>query len=320
MSNSWGIHGHDWAVEYLQRGMQNNRIRHAYLFTGTTSIGKNTLAHAFAVALNCQDERCRKLIMNGNHPDMLYSETDPRTGTLKIESIRSVMSRIAMKPYEGRYRIAIFQDFDHAQPRAQDALLKTLEEPPPYAIIMLLAESTESLLSTITSRVQTIYLRPVEATVIRDTLMQHYDTDEETATLLGRFSGGRIGWAIQAAQDPAILEQRTIALDLLEQIIRADRIERFQMADDLSKDKLALAPLIDLWMTYWRDLLLIIEGSPVKICNIDRQANIEQFAYQVMGEDVLKALRATQTFQRQLGISLNLRLALEVLFLDYPEP
>ncbi|RMG74133.1 MAG: hypothetical protein D6711_09715 [Chloroflexi bacterium] len=318
MSNSWGIHGHDWAVEYLQRGMQNNRIRHAYLFTGTSSIGKNTLAHAFAIALNCQDERCRKRIMTGNHPDIIYSETDPRTGTLKIESIRAVANRIAMKPYEGRYRIAIFQDFDHAQPRAQDALLKTLEEPPPYAILILLAESTENLLSTITSRVQTIYLRPVEAAVIRDTLIQHYHTDEETATLLGRFSGGRIGWAIQAAQDPTILEQRTQALDLLDGIIRANRIERFHIADDLSKDKLALIPLIDLWLTYWRDLLLMIEGSPVKVCNIDRQATLEQFAYQITRADVLKAIRATQTFQRQLGISLNLRLALEVLFLDYP--
>ena len=319
MSNSWGIHGHDWAVEYLQRGMEHNRIRHAYLFTGTSSIGKNTLAHAFAMALNCQDDRCRKLIMNGNHPDMIYSETDSRTGTLKIESIRSVSNRIAMKPYDGRYRIAIFQDFDHAQPRAQDALLKTLEEPPPSAIIMLLAESTESLLATITSRVQTIYLRPVEADVIRDTLMQHYQTDEATATLLARFSGGRIGWAIQAAQDESILERRTYALDLLEQIIRADRIERFQLADDLSKDKLALEPLIELWLTYWRDLLLLSEGSPVKTCNVDRQDKLEQFMYQLDTESIIKALKATQTFQRQLPISLNMRLALEVLFLDYPE-
>ncbi|MFW5692320.1 MAG: DNA polymerase III subunit delta', partial [Chloroflexota bacterium] len=129
MAHQWPVYGHDWAVDYLRRGMANTRVRHAYLITGTSGLGKDTLAHAFAMALNCTepDESLRpcgvcsacKRTRSGNHPDILYTETDANTGALKIEAIRAVTSRIAMKPYDARYRIAIMRDFDRAQPRAQ---------------------------------------------------------------------------------------------------------------------------------------------------------------------------------------------------------
>ena len=221
MSHNWPVDGHDWAVEYLRQCMANNRIRHAYLITGTKSIGKMALARAFAMALNCThddpDQRpcgeCKacKTIQSGNHPDILYSQTDPNTGVLKIDAIRAITNQIAMRPYQARYRVAIFDDFDHAQPRAQDALLKTLEEPPSYAVLILLAESLEPILSTITSRSQMIRLRPVSAEFIRTLLQERFDLELVEATLLSGLSGGRIGWAIDAASRPEMLETRTEA-------------------------------------------------------------------------------------------------------------
>ncbi len=328
MQNTWAVYGHDWAVTYLQKGMLNNRVRHAYLITGAPNVGKSALAESFAMALNCQEADmmarpcgiCRdcKKILSGNHSDVLYAEADATTGALKIEAVRTISSRIAMKPYEGRYRIAIFPHFDRAQPRTQDALLKTLEEPPPHAVLILLAASLESVLSTIISRSQVIQLRPVPAHYIRTILTERYHINADDAALLARISGGRIGWALEAIRTPELLAQREADLDLLDDALRADRSGRFALADKLSRDKSALAPLFELWLTYWRDVLLYLEGDAERVCNIDRRPHIERMAYDVTAEAALRAIRATQTALNHLTYNLNLRLALEVMFLDFP--
>ncbi len=323
-THNWPVYGHDWAVEYLQKGLANERVRHAYLITGTSALGKSTLAHVFALALNClADERrpcmqCRacKKIISGNHTDVMYAELE--NDRLKIGVIRAMSSWLAMKPYEGRYRVAVLPDFDKADPRAQDALLKTLEEPPPHAVLILQSTSLESILSTITSRSQIIHLRPVSAPVIQDVLTTIYQADPTTARQIARFSGGRIGWAIQALQTPDLLDQRAADLDLLEQIVRSPRVERFQLAKDLSKDKTALAPRLELWLTYWRDVLLFLEGTAVPVANIDREVQIQQLAYDMDADDVQQAIYATRRLLNTLHTNLTVQLALETLFLDYP--
>jgi DNA polymerase-3 subunit delta' len=324
----WPVYGHDWAVEQLQKSIAYQRVRHAYLITGAESVGKNTLAHAFAMALNCThaDEAARpclecrscKLVMSGNHPDMLYSEQDATTGALRIDAVRSVMRGLAMKPFEARYRIAIFEAFDQAQPRAQDALLKTLEEPPPNALLILTTSRVEALLPTILSRSQMIALRPVSLALVRDVLVERCGADRDHAELLARLSGGRIGWAISALQDETLLQARETWLDLLEEAIERDRAGRFDLAQELGKDKLALGPLLELWQTYWRDLLLLVRESRVPPANSDRLVNLQQFAIRLSADEVLRALKATRTLLDLLRYNINLRLALEVMFLDYP--
>jgi DNA polymerase III subunit delta' len=327
-THHWPVYGHDWAVEHLRKALANGRVRHAYLITGSESLGKETLARAFAMALNCThaDEalrpcgECRSCqrIASGNHPDVLYAEHDPATGALRIEEVRSVMQRLALKPYEARYRIAIFRDFHHARPQAQDALLKTLEEPAPHAVLILLAPSSESLLPTIISRSQVLTLRPVPQATIQTVLMERRGVDAQQADLLARLSGGRIGWAFQVAADPAMLEQRQVALGLLEDVLAGTRAQRFALAEDLSKDKLALMPLLELWQTYWRDVLLLCAEAPVPLANIDRESTLQPLARSLDRDAALRALQATRTLLGQLTTNVNLRLALEVLFLDYP--
>jgi DNA polymerase-3 subunit delta' len=327
-SHHWPLYGHDWAVEHLRKALANGRVRHAYLITGSESLGKETLARCFAMALNCThtDEalrpcgECRSCqrIVSGNHPDVLYAEHDATTGALKIEEVRAVMQRLALKPYEARYRVAIFRDFDHARPQAQDALLKTLEEPAPHAVLILLAPSSESLLPTIISRSQVMTLHPVPQATVQAVLMEHTEIDPQQADLLARLSSGRIGWALQAAADPGMLELRQVALTLLEDVLEGNRSQRFALADDLSKDKLALVPLLELWQTYWRDVLLLCAGAPVPLANIDREATLQPLARTLDRGSALRALQATRTILGQLTTNVNLRLALEVLFLDYP--
>lgn len=328
VTHHWPVYGHDWAVAQLHKSIAHERVRHAYLITGTESIGKNTLAHAFAQALNCTAPdvsarpcgECRACqhIAGGSHPDMLYAELDENTGALRIEAVRAVTRSIAMKPFEARYRIAIFQHFDRAQPRAQDALLKTLEEPPPHAVLILLARATESLLPTITSRSQIVALRPVALNLIRDVLVTQYNADRDHAELLARLSAGRIGWAIHALHDDELRAGRDQALDMLENCLTQRRAGRFALAEDLSRDKLALAHLLELWQTYWRDLLLLCTGSDIPPANSDRLVPLQRLALSLTTDEVLRALNATRALLDNLQYNLNLRLALEVLFLDYP--
>jgi DNA polymerase III subunit delta' len=327
-AHSFPIYGHDAAIAQLHRSLVNGRIRHAYLITGAESLGKAALARAFAMALNCLDPdiavrpcgQCRacKLITSGNYADLIYSQTDATTGALKIEELRTVMQKLALKPYEARYRVAILPHFDYAQPRAQDALLKTLEEPPPHAVLILLSESTQDILPTILSRSQTIALRPVPSAEIRQSLVTHFGASETQAALLAGLSGGRIGWAIRALSDETLLEQRSAAFELLETLISQNRAARFAQAEDLSKEKLALPPLLDLWLTYWRDLLLLANGASLPIINHDRAEQLQRLALVFASDEVVAAIRATQALQKTLDTNANVRLAMEVMMLDYP--
>jgi DNA polymerase-3 subunit delta' len=331
-SHNWPVVGHDWAIDFLQRSMQHRRNRHAYLITGLRNIGKNQLAHAFAMALNCRHDdeaerpcgECRscRLTYSGNHPDMLYAEHDERTNALKIDAIRDITQKIALKPYDSRYRIALFADFDAARPQAQDALLKTLEEPPEHAVLILMAPGTENIMPTITSRCQIIPLRPVDTLTIQKFLTMH-GADDERAQLLARLSSGRIGWALEALQNESVMEERDDILDMLETVVRGNRAVRFDVAADLDKigrdDRMTLQYLLEMWQSYWRDILLLAHDSPIKPCNSDRRVQMEQLLQRATADDILKALQSTrELLTKTLNTNANLRMALEVLFLDYP--
>lgn len=331
MTHNWPVYGHDWAVTHLQKAMANQRVRHAYLITGPESVGKRTLAHAFIMALNCAHEdwqarpcgQCRscKRVYSGNHPDLIYAENDPQSGALKIDAIRAVTRLLALKPFDSRYRIGLFEHFERAQPRAQDALLKTLEEAPPHAILVVLAPSTDKILPTIISRCQHIPLRPVSAEAIRDALQLH-GADEARATQLARLSAGRIGWAFAALQDEMVYQQREQALDILAEIVFSDRAKRFKIAEGLAKDaardRHSLRMLLDLWMSYWRDVLLLALDSPVKPANSHRRQEMERILVVTVPFAARRAIAATGKMLALLDTNANLRLGLEVMLLDYP--
>ena len=292
-THNWHIYGHDWAVDFLRSGLLNQRTRHAYLITGTRQVGKMTLAQNFAMALNCQHDdiaqrpcyQCKacKSTLSGNNPDLIYSQVE-ESGRLKIDEVRSVTRLLALKPYASRYRIAIFDDFDMASPQSQDALLKTLEEPASYALLILLAQSTDRILSTITSRSQIVPLRPVPLEIIKQHLIVH-GAEPDQADLLARLSSGRLGWALSALADEDVLAFRNDMLDMLRDIVVSNRVERLKFSDQISRkmgrDKPLLRYVLEIWQTYWRDVLLETHGSPVKPCNSDRKEEIRTLAIRI---------------------------------------
>ncbi len=323
----WPVIGHDWAVEFLQRALAHGRSRHAYLFIGTAGLGKRQLALAFVMAQNCEAgdaarpcQQCRscQLIASERSPDIIFTRTSGNNETILIEEIRRVSTFFALHPYEMRHRIAILDNFERAAPNAQDALLKTLEEPPSYASLILLAREEGSILPTILSRCQQLRLRPSPPAKLAEQLITHCGSPPERASLLAQISGGRPGWAIRALRDPTLLAARDDALDTLAACLSQSRAERFVLAEHLAKDKSAFAEILDWWLSYWRDITLLSRDGEWSPTHHDRISKLRFLAANLSWREIQRATSATRTLSERLSLNLNLRLAIEVLLLAYP--
>jgi DNA polymerase-3 subunit delta' len=324
--------GHEWAVQMLQRDVAQARVRHAYLFTGPEGVGKRTLTAEFARALLCQAPeppcgRCRhcKLTARVEHPDLLMvapevSGKHVRAAKIKIEPVRRLIYDLTLKPVEARRRVAILQNFDAANDEAQNAFLKTLEEPPGNAVLLVTAERAETLLPTIVSRCEVMALRPLPLGAVQDALVTRWDVPAERAGWLAHLSGGRLGWAVRMQSDEAALEARQARLDDLRRLLGASRVDRMAYADQLSKGGRVdrIQDTLDLWLGFWRDVLLASAGADAPLANTDCEAEIRRLAEVVtppLAEQVLAAIRQTGEW---LEKNVNARLALEVMLLDWP--
>ena len=327
---NWGVVGHGWAVDFLRRGLLNGRSRHAWLISGSAGLGKMTLARGFARALNCEAAdpairpcgKCRpcKAIAANNDPDLMIAESENGV-PLKIEAVRQATRMLSLKPYAARHRIVIFGDFDLIAPLAQDALLKTLEEPAPEAKLILLAGSVERVLPTIRSRSQHIPLKPVSTQLIADELAAR-GCEGGKADLIARLSSGRMGWALAALADESQLAFRAEMIDLLGGVVAGRRLQRIRASEDLSKrvgsDKAMLRRVLAHWTTWWRDVLLECCGAGGEPVNCDRAGEIRALATRLDAKAAHAAICATRTTYDTLGTNANVRLLLDGLFLDYP--
>ena len=202
------IIGHDTIKEHLLGALRENKLSHAYIFAGEDGSGKMMLANRFAAALECSDEHerpCGSCIScmqaeSGNHPDIIYVTHEKKMIT--VDDIRTrLVNDITIKPYSGQYKVYIIDEAEKMNEAAQNALLKTLEEPPEYAVILLLTTNTGAFLQTILSRCVILTLKPVKDSLIRDYLMARFRLPDYMAGLCASFSGGCIGKAIRYAQD-----------------------------------------------------------------------------------------------------------------------
>jgi DNA polymerase III subunit delta' len=321
----WPVSGHVRAVLSLDRAVLDDRPAHAYLISGPAQIGKATLARSLALALNCRSDevarpchQCRscQLIAAGKHPDVQLIEPDG--AHVKIDQVRALQHDLALRPLEGRYRVAIFDRFETATIEAQNALLKTLEEPPDYAVLIALTSDPELLLPTIVSRCQQIVLRPLTIAEVREALIKSRLVEAQQADVLAHLSGGRLGWAVNAATDHAIMEARAKYLDDLQMLLKSDRVARFAYAEELTKKSDRAREAIGLWRTWWRDVLLTASASTAELINIDQTAQIQALAQHV---DVNQAKSAADACGRalwQIDKNVTVRLVVEVLLLDFP--
>jgi len=321
----WQVVGHEWAVELLERSRANGRVAHAYLLIGLPQIGKTTLALNFAQALHCLGEdkpcgQCRSClkIAHGNHPDVRVIEAV--NGTIKIDQIRSMQREVTLSPHEGHWKVYVIRQIERATTEAANCLLKTLEEPPDQVILMLTASDMDQLLPTIISRCQVLNLRPPSVLLVQKVLEGRWGVDPERAKLLARLSGGRLGWAVRASEDEAILRKREKRLDEMIELMGQGRVERLRYAQQLSQSPDGLREVLDLWLSWWRDLLLLKGGSSTEITNVDREATLRSQAQGYNLTQVRDFIEALRTAVWQLEHNANTRLTLEVLMLSLPVP
>jgi DNA polymerase-3 subunit delta' len=322
----WPVVGHEWAVALLRQSLVEDRVGHAYLITGPPQIGKTTLAHTFAQALNCTHSEaaerpcgaCRscRLIDNHSHPDVQVIE--PEGVYLKIGQIRELQRQVALSPVEGQWKIYILREMECATTEAANALLKTLEEPPSHALLLLTASEAEALLPTIVSRCQPVPLRPLSRKAVEQALVERWQVSPAKASLAASLSAGRLGWAVEASQKPAVLERRSQWLDELQELLKHGRAERFAYAARLSRNPATLRATLCLWLTWWRDLLLLTHGSGTRLTHQDRKESLRQVAERLKPEQALRAVEAIRAAVRGLDSHTNPRLTVEVLMLSLP--
>ncbi|MCC6146117.1 MAG: DNA polymerase III subunit delta' [Anaerolineaceae bacterium] len=323
----WKILGHEWAARLLQQNIAHKQARHAYLLTGPAGVGRRTLALRFAQALNCTQPpqpgaycgRCRACVQTEKmqHPDLIVVQAEKTGGSLLIDQVRALEHALSLTPYEARWRVGLVLRFEEATLNAQNALLKTLEEAPKRAVLLLTASDAESLLPTIVSRCETLRLRPMPLEKLEKALVQNWHVPLEEARQLAHLSGGRLGLAVRLHTDPELLEARLeLAADVF-RLLTYSRRARFAYVEERAKDRARLRWMLEVWSSVWRDVMLSAAGTDIPLVNLALSEEIEALARGVEFSRAAAAAAALEDGAAKLDANINPRLLVENILLGW---
>ena len=337
----WQVIGQDRILSLLDYSLKTNTIAHAYLLVGPRHVGKRTLAFNLAQALNCDGPelpcgQCRSCqrILEGKHADVISISMNSKIESavtsnslehkteIGIKDMLELQRMANLPPYEGKYKVFIIDDAEYLSTEAANSLLKILEEPPQRIAWLLLASEEERLLPTIISRCQRLELKPVPSERVQEILISSYDVDANKAKLLTQLCHGRLGWALSALANDDILEQRSQRIVKLFSLLPAGLEQRFayaqELASQLSQNRRAGAEIIEIWLDWWRDLMLIKGGCREAIINVDYERTLEEQARELSLSEIEGFLANLCLLQEEISKNVNPRLALEWLMLNLP--
>lgn len=322
------IIGHEEIIRHLKNAMQSGKVSHSYIFTGDAGSGKKLLATTFAITLQCEaggTEPCQKCdsckkAMGKNHPDIIMVNHE-KPGTISIDEIREqVIHDVGIRPYCSPHKIYIIPDADLMNAQAQNALLKTIEEPPEYAIIMLLTSRADALLPTILSRCVRLDLKVVDDALVKKYLMEHLHIPDYQAEIDASFAQGSIGKAKEAATSEEFSRLTQNALKILKY---SDKMEVYELAEEiknLSTEKHNINDYLDIFQFWFRDVLMFKATREIDNLVFKQELNfIREQASQRSYENLEKILDALSSTKVRLRANVNFELALELLFLTIRE-
>ena len=317
------IIGHEQLVSYFLRSLDNGNISHAYILSGEDGMGKMTIARAFAMSLLCGTRNacgvcssCRQFVSD-NHPDMIYVKHE-KENSIGVEDIREqVVADTGIRPYQGGYKIYVIDEAEKLTAAAQNALLKTIEEPPEYVVIMLLSSHEESFLQTILSRCITLRLRPLHDRLVTGYLMNKYGMEQHQASICAAFARGNLGKAITLADSERFMEMHGKTVEILKSIYDKPL---YQLMDELKELKDDIYEVLDTMRVWYRDVVVFkaTQDSNLLVFKEEQQA-IKKMADHSSYNGLDEIQNAIERAQARLKANVGFELAAELLLLTLKE-
>lgn len=322
------ILGHDQIKEHFQNAVQTGKISHAYILSGEAGMGRKSLAHAFALSLLCeksttdpcmQCHACRQ-VLSGNHPDLIHV-THEKPASIGVDDIREqINDTIMVRPYSSYYKIYIVDEAEKMTVQAQNALLKTIEEPPSYAVILLLTTNQDIFLPTILSRCVQLKLKPLRDSVVKEYLVQSLKVEESRADIYTAFARGNLGKAIHLAQAEDFKLMYEEVLHLLKHVKDADISELLDDIRRLKEDNLDIYECLDFMQMWYRDVLMYKTTKDINLLIFKDEFSTIKSMGTLSGYDGLDTiLKAIDKARIRLDANVNMELAMELMLLTMKE-
>ena len=322
------IVGHKQITTHLKNAIYMNKISHAYILNGEKSAGKMMIANAFAQTLQCESQgtepcmTCRscRQAKEHNQPDIIYV-THEKPNSISVDDIRHQVNHdIVIKPYSSKYKIYIIDEAEKMNLQAQNALLKTIEEPPIYAIILLLTTNASAFLPTILSRCITLNLKTVKEELITEHLMKYYKIPDYQAEICASFAQGNVGKAIQLAASEEFHELKQSVISLMKKLDDMDLYEINDAVKGIGAYKTQIQDYLDLMVIWFRDVLYLKATNNVnnlifqdEVYDIKKQAAKKSYAGI---QEIVTMLEQTRV---RLQANVNFDLVIELLLLSIKE-
>ena len=328
MAKFTDIIGQEQIKEHLRNAISTGKVSHAYIINGERSSGKEFIARVFAMALQCEKgevepcgecHSCRQALSN-NQPDIVYVSHE-KPNTVGVEDIRAqINGDIGVKPYSSPYKIYIMNEGEKMTVQAQNALLKTLEEPPEYVVILILTTQLEALLPTILSRCVVLNMKPVSDALVKKYLMEELAVPDYKANICVAFARGNIGKAKLLASSEEFEKVKDEAITLVKYINDMEINEIVKAIKKISEYKFDVNDYLDILSVWYRDVLLFKATKDVNSLIFKEEIQqIMRVSDRSTYEGIETIVGALQQAKRRLDANVNFDLAMELLLLTIKE-
>ena len=323
------ILGNEMVKDHFKKAIANHKISHAYILTGEAGMGRKSIANAFAMTLLCEkggSEPCMschscKQVMSGNHPDLIYV-THEKPGSIGVDDVREqINDTIMIRPYSSYYKIYIVDEAEKMTVQAQNALLKTIEEPPSYAVIILITTNQEAFLPTILSRCVQMKLKPLKDFTIKSYLTQNLHIAEKDADICAAFARGNLGKAIHLASSDEFKELFQKVMVLVKNVGTMDISMLLDCIREMKEQNFDIGEVLDLMQFWYRDVLMFKVTKDMNLLIFKNEYKmINETGEKVDYAGLEAILAAIDTARTRLNANVNMELAMELLLLTMKNP
>lgn len=323
------ILGNEMVKDHFKKAIANHKISHAYILTGEAGMGRKSIANAFAMTLLCEkggSEPCMschscKQVMSGNHPDLIYV-THEKSGSIGVDDVREqINDTIMIRPYSSYYKIYIVDEAEKMTVQAQNALLKTIEEPPSYAVIILITTNQEAFLPTILSRCVQMKLKPLKDFTIKSYLTQNLHIPEKDADICAAFARGNLGKAIHLSSSDEFRELFQKVMVLVKNVGTMDISMLLDCIREMKEQNFDIGEVLDLMQFWYRDVLMFKVTKDMNLLIFKNEYKmINETGEKVDYAGLEAILAAIDTARTRLNANVNMELAMELLLLTMKNP